>query len=69
MRGYKSWEPRYSPIDKKRLCKHLRQPLVGMSESNLVLLWNEYTDLYLPRVEGKNKPLINIITGKEYVVE
>jgi hypothetical protein len=66
MTEVKSWKTVYSPIDKERLCSYLKQPLEGMSEDNLVKLWNSYTDLSLPRIDGKNKPLINLITGEQH---
>jgi len=52
-----------SPVDFDRICEHLKQPREGMSNSNLINLWVDVTDLYLPRLEDYGKPLISMVTG------
>jgi hypothetical protein len=49
-----------SPVDYDRIRKYLHQPKEGMSNSNLVVLWNIATNYYLPRKEDKQSPLVNM---------
>jgi len=59
----------FSPVDFKRICKHLNISRANYNDKDLVLLWNERTDETLPRLEDKGKDLEILGEGANSTLE